>query len=65
MTGTGVKQLPDTQVNFSPFTEFTLVLLDPELTLDLLIPLLKTLDPDQLASFRGHLIRIYTVFHTN
>ena len=22
MTGTGVKQLPDTQVNFSPFTEF-------------------------------------------
>ena len=49
MTGTGVKQLPDTQVNFSPFTEFTLVLLDPELTLVLLIPLLKKLDPDQLA----------------
>ena len=38
MTGTGVKQLPDTQVNFSPFKEFTLVLLDPELTLVLLIP---------------------------
>ena len=56
MTGTGVKQLPDTQVNFSPFKEFTLVLLDPELTLVLLIPFLKTLDPDQLASFRGHLI---------
>ena len=51
MTGTGVKQLPDTQVNFSPFKEFTLVLLDPELTLVLLIPLLKTLDPDQMASF--------------
>ena len=45
--------------------EFTLVLLNPELTLVLLIPFLKTLDPDQLVSFRGHLIRIYTVFHTN
>ena len=63
--GTGVKQLPDTQVNFSPLKEFTLVLLDPELTLVLLIPFLKTLDPDQLASLRGYLTRIYTVFHTN
>ena len=45
--------------------EFTLVLLNPELTLVLLIPFLITLDPDQLVSFRGHLIRIYTVFHTN
>ena len=45
--------------------EFTIVLLNPELTLVLLIPVLKTLDPDQLVSFRGHLIRIYTVFHTN
>ena len=44
--------------------EFTLVLLSPELTLVLLIPFLKTLDPDQLVSFRGHLIRIYTVLHT-
>ena len=34
-----------TQVNFSPFKKFTLVLLDPELTLVLLIPFLKTLDP--------------------
>ena len=61
MTGTGVKQLPDTQVNFSPHFKFklelTLVLLNPELTLVLLIPFLKTLDPDQLVSF----IRIYTV----
>ena len=45
--------------------EFTLVLLNPELTLFLLIPFLKTLDPDQLVSFRGHLIRIYSVFHSN
>ena len=45
--------------------EFTLVLLNPELTLVQLNPFLKTLDPDQLVSFRGHLIRIYTVFHTN
>ena len=44
--------------------QFTLVLLNPELTLVLLNPFLKTLDPDQLVSFRGHLIRIYTVFHT-
>ena len=33
MTGTGVKQLPDTQVNFSPHLKvklkFTLVLLNP------------------------------------
>ena len=54
---------------FSPYLkvklEFTLVLLNPELTLVLLIPFLKTQDPDQLVSFRGHLIRIYTVFHTN
>ena len=41
--------------------EFTLVLVNPELTPVLLIPFLKTLDPDQLVSFRGHLIRIYTV----
>ena len=39
--------------NVSPFKEFTLVLLDPELTLVLLIPFLKTLDPDQLASFEA------------
>ena len=45
--------------------EFTLVLLMPELTHVLLIPFLKTLDPDQLNSNKGHLIRIYTVFHTN
>ena len=45
--------------------EFTLVLLNPELTLVLLIPFLKTLDPDQLVSFKGHLITMYTVFHTN
>ena len=45
--------------------EFTHVLLNPDLTFILLIPFLKTLDPDQLVSFRGHLIRIYTVFHTN
>ena len=45
--------------------ELTFVLLNPELTLVLLIPFLRTLDPDQLVSFRGHLIRIYTVFHTN
>ena len=45
--------------------EFTLVLLNPELTLVLLNPFLKTLDPDQLVSFRSHLNRIYTVFHTN
>ena len=31
--------------------EFTLVLLNQELTLVLLIPFLKTLDPDQLVSF--------------
>ena len=41
--------------------EFTLVLLNPELALVLLIPFLKKLDPDQLVSFRDHLIRIYTV----
>ena len=45
--------------------EFTFVLLNPELTLVLLNPFLKTLDPDQQVSFSGHLIRIYTVFHTN
>ena len=45
--------------------EFTLVLLNPELTLVLLNPFLKTLDPDQLVSFRGHHIRMDTVFHTN
>ena len=45
--------------------EFTIVLLNAQLTLVLLIPFLKMLDPDQLVSFRGHLIRIYTVFHTN
>ena len=42
--------------------EFTLVLLNPELTLVLLNPFLKTLDPDQLVSFRSH--RIQTVIHT-
>ena len=46
MTGTGVKPLSDTQVNFSLVKELTLVLLDPELTLVLLIQFLKTLDPD-------------------
>ena len=45
--------------------EFTLVLQNPELTLVLLIPFLKTLDPDQLVSIRGNLIRTNTVFHTN
>ena len=45
--------------------EFTLVLLNPDLTLVLLNPFLKTLDPDKLVSFSSHLIRIYTVFHTN
>ena len=54
---------------FSPWLKvklvITLVLLNPELTLVLLIPFLKTLDPDLQVSFRGHLIRIYTVFHTN
>ena len=45
--------------------EFALVLLNQELTLVLLNPFLETLDPDQLVSFSGHLIRIYTVFHTN
>ena len=69
MTGTGVKQLPDTQVNVLPINdlkvklEFTHVLLNPEFTLVLMIPFLNTLDPDQLVSYRGHLIRIYTVFH--
>ena len=50
---------------FSPLKfklEFILVMLNPELTLVLLIPFLKTLDPDQMVSFRSHLIRIYTVF---
>ena len=45
--------------------DLTLVLLNPEITLVLLIPFLKTLDLDRLVSFRGHLIRIFTVFHTN
>ena len=45
--------------------EFTLVLLNPELTLVLLNPFLKTPDPDHLVSFRGHLIRIYTIFHSS
>ena len=58
MTGTGVKQLPDTEVNFLPHLkvklEFTLVLLNPGLTFVLLNPFLKTLDPDQLVSFRSH-----------
>ena len=27
-------------------------------------PFLKTLDPNQLVSFRGHLIKINTVFYT-
>ena len=42
--------------------EFTIVLLNTELTLVLLIPFLKMLDPDQLVTFRGHLIR--TLFST-
>ena len=54
LTGIGVKQLPGTQVNFLPIylkvkLEFTLVLLNP---------FLKILNPDQLVSFRSHLIRI-------
>ena len=56
MTGTGVKQLPDIQVNLKVKLEFTIVLLNPELTIVLLKLFLKTLDPDQLVSFRGHLI---------
>ena len=56
-------------VKFSPYLKvklaFTLVLLILELIIVLLIPFLKTSDPDQLVSFRGHLIRIYTVFYTN
>ena len=56
MTGTGVKQLPDIQVNLKVKLEFTIVLLNPELTIVLLKPFFKTLDPDQLVSFRGHLI---------
>ena len=43
--------------------EFTIVLLNPELTIVLLIPFLKTLDPDQLVSFRDHLI-MFTLFST-
>ena len=43
--------------------KFTLVLLNPELTIVLLIPFLKTLDPDQLVSFRDHLI-MFTLFST-
>ena len=70
MTGTGVKQLPDTQpgkfsTHLKVKLEFTLVLLNPELTLVLLNLFLKTIDPDQLVSFRIRLIRIYTVFHIN
>ena len=53
LTGTGVTQLPDTQVNFHPL-ELTLVLQNPELNLVLLNPFL-----------RSHLIRINNVFHTN
>ena len=45
--------------------EFTLVLLTPKLNLVLLNPFFETLDPDQLVSFRSHLIRIHTVCHTN
>ena len=45
--------------------ELILVLLNPELTLVLLNPFLIKLDPDQLASFESHLIRINTIFHTN
>ena len=45
--------------------ELTLVLLNPELTLVLLNTFLKTLDPYQLVAFSSHLIRIYTVFHTD
>ena len=48
---------------FSPHLKVkldTLVLLNPELTLVLLNPFLKTLDPDRLVSFRSH--RIHTVF---
>ena len=44
--------------------EFTLVLLNPKVSLVLLNPFFETLDPDQLVSFRSHLIKIYTVFHT-
>ena len=61
---TGVTQLPDTQAHLKVKLEFTIVLLNPELALVLLDPFLKTLDPDQVVSFRSHLIRINTVFHT-
>ena len=66
----GVKTIARYTGKFSPHLkvklEFSLVLPNPELiTLVLLIPFSKTLDPDQLVSFRGHLIRIYTVFHTD
>ena len=50
MTGTGVKQLPDTQVNLKVKLDFTLVLQKPELSLVLLNPFFLTLDPDQLVS---------------
>ena len=68
MTGTGVKQLPDTQVNFLSINdlkvklEFTHVLLNPEFTLVQMIPFLNTQDTDLLASYRGHCTRIYTFF---
>ena len=72
MTGTGHV----TGVKFARYTgefsphlkvklEFALVLLNPELTLVLFNPFLKTLDLNQLVSFRSRLIRIYTVFHTD
>ena len=69
MTGTGVKTIARYTGKFSPHLkvklEFTLVLLNTELKPCPVESIFKTLDPDQLVSFSRHLIRIYTVFHTN
>ena len=70
MTGSGVKIARYTgkfSSHLKVKLEFTLVLLNPGLTLVLLNHFLKTLDPgpDQLVSFKSHLIRINTVFDAN
>ena len=44
--------------------EFTLVLLNPELTLVLYIPFLKTLHPDQLGFFSNAILSGSTLFST-
>ena len=67
MTGTGVKQLKDTLVNFSPFKGQIRVYpcpAEPRIQPCPVESFLKTLDPDQLVSFRSHLIRINTFFNT-